>query len=123
RAGCESERGPPDGRRRDHQPKGGGSPRVFLISTSAPDLDERLAALHGRSLNFEPERLGDGPGWEHDDCRQPLASELPGPPQPGGSWEVAVALSRSYAFADPALVEARYDPRVPLEQREMLLIL
>ena len=36
---------------------------------------------------------------------------------------MAVALSRSYAFADPALVEARYDPRVPLEQREMLLIL
>jgi len=36
---------------------------------------------------------------------------------------VAVALSRSYAFADPALVEARFDPRVPLEQREMLLIL
>jgi hypothetical protein len=36
---------------------------------------------------------------------------------------VAVALSRSYAFADRALVEACYDPRVPLEQREMLLIL
>jgi Domain of unknown function (DUF1990) len=34
-----------------------------------------------------------------------------------------VALSRGYAFADPALVEARYDPQVPLEQREMLLIL
>jgi len=32
-------------------------------------------------------------------------------------------LSRSYAFADPSLVEARYDPSVPLEQREMLLIL
>jgi hypothetical protein len=34
-----------------------------------------------------------------------------------------VALSRGYAFADPSLVEARYDPTVPLEQREMLLIL
>jgi hypothetical protein len=34
-----------------------------------------------------------------------------------------VALSRSYAFADPSLVEARYDPGVPLERREMLLIL
>ena len=82
-----------------------------------------MAALRGRPLNFDPERLGDGPGWQQDDYRQPLTSELPGPPQPGGSWAVAVALSRSYAFADPALVEARYDPRVPLEQREMLLIL
>src|SRR5581483_12045088 len=27
------------------------------------------------------------------------------------------------AFADPSLVEARYDPEVPLEQRELLLIL
>jgi hypothetical protein len=34
-----------------------------------------------------------------------------------------VALSRSYAFADPSLVEAHYDPSVPLEQRELLLIL
>jgi Domain of unknown function (DUF1990) len=87
------------------------------------DVDGRLAALRERPLNFDPETLGDGPDWEHDEYRQPLASESPGPPEPGGSWEVAVALSRSYAFADPALVEARYDPRVPLEQREMLLIL
>lgn len=34
-----------------------------------------------------------------------------------------MALSRSYGFADPSLVEARYDPDVPLEEREMLLIL
>jgi hypothetical protein len=87
------------------------------------DLDARLAALHERPLNFDPDTLGRGPGWEHDDYRQPLVPEQPGPPQPGGSWETAVALSRSYAFADPALVEARYDPQVPLEQREMLLIL
>jgi Domain of unknown function (DUF1990) len=64
-----------------------------------------------------------GQGWQRDAYRQPLASEQPGPPQPGGSWETAAALSRSYAFADPALVEARYDPRVPLERRDMLLIL
>ncbi|HJS93759.1 MAG TPA: DUF1990 family protein [Solirubrobacteraceae bacterium] len=82
-----------------------------------------MAALHDRPLNFDPETLGLGPGWERDDYRQPLAPEQPGPPQQGGSWETAAALSRSYAFADPALVEARYDPRVPLEQRELLLIL
>jgi uncharacterized protein (UPF0548 family) len=81
-----------------------------------------LAALRGRPLNFEPGTL-DGPGWERDDYRQPLPSEQPGMPEPDGSWNAAVALSRGYAFADPSLVEARYDPEVPLEQREMLLIL
>jgi uncharacterized protein DUF1990 len=64
-----------------------------------------------------------GPGWEHDDYRQSLPSERPGPPEPAGSWKTAAGLSRSYAFADPSLVEARYDPDVPLEQRNMLLIL
>lgn len=86
------------------------------------DVEGRLASLHARPLNFRPETLG-GPGWDHDDYRQPLASEQPGPPEPDGSWEAAVALSRSYSFADPSLVEARYDPDLPLERREMLLIL
>lgn len=86
------------------------------------DVGGRLRALHGRPLNFDPETM-DGPGWEHDDYRQPLAPERPGPPEPGGSWETAAALSRSYAFADPSLVEARFDPAVPLEERDMLLIL
>jgi hypothetical protein len=86
------------------------------------DVEARLSALQGRPLNFDPATL-DEPGWEHDDYRQPLVPEQPGPPEPGGSWETAVALSRNYAFADPSLVEARYDPAVPLEQRDMLLIL
>ncbi len=64
-----------------------------------------------------------GPDWEHDDYRQPLPREQPGAPAAGGSWEIAVDLSRSYAFADPSLVEAHYHPDVPLEGREMLLIL
>jgi hypothetical protein len=82
-----------------------------------------LVVLRDRPLNFDPALLGQGPGWERDDYRQPLAAEQPGLPEPGGSWETAAALSRSYAFADPSLVEAYYDPHVPLEQREMLLIL
>jgi hypothetical protein len=86
------------------------------------DVEARLSALGGRPLNFDPATLG-GPGWEQDDYRQPLVPEQPGPPEPGGSWEAAVVLSRNYAFADPSLVEARYDPAVPLEQRDMLLIL
>jgi len=86
------------------------------------DAERRLAALRERPLNFDPDTLGEQ-GWERDDYRQVLPGEEPGPPEPGGSWETAAALSRGYAFADPSLVEAHYDPRVPLEQREMLLIL
>jgi Domain of unknown function (DUF1990) len=86
------------------------------------DVEARLAALHGRPLNFDPASF-DRPDWRRDDYRQTLPSERPGAPEPGGSWETAVALSRSYAFADPSLVEARYDPTVPLEERVMLLIL
>jgi len=85
-------------------------------------VEGRLHALRGRQLNFDPETLHD-PGWEHDDYRQALPSEEPGPPGPGGSWETAVGLSRNYAFADPSLVEARFDPDAPLEDRDMLLIL
>jgi hypothetical protein len=85
-------------------------------------VEGRLQSLRGRPLNFDPGTL-DGPGWEHDDYRQALPSEQPGPPEPGGSWETAVGLSRGYAFADPSLVEARFDPKVPLEERDMLLIL
>lgn len=86
------------------------------------DVETRLVALQDLALNFDPATL-DAPGWEHDKYRQLLPAEPPGEPTPGGSWEIAVALSRDYAFADPSLVEARYDPTVPLEQREMLLIL
>jgi hypothetical protein len=85
-------------------------------------VEGRLQSLHGRPLNFDPAAL-DAPGWEHDDYRQALPPEQPGPPEPGGSWETAAALSRGYAFADPSLVEARFDPELPLEDRDMLLIL
>ncbi|HEX3331406.1 MAG TPA: DUF1990 family protein [Gaiellales bacterium] len=85
-------------------------------------VEGRLRALRDRPLNFDPETLHDS-GWEHDDYRQALPSEQPGPPEPGGSWETAATLSRNYAFADPSLVEARFDPDTPLEDRDMLLIL
>lgn len=93
------------------------------LGIRSSDLEERLVALRERPLNFDPALLGEGRGWERDDYRQPLTPEQPGLPEPDGSWQTAVALSRSYAFADPSLVEAYYDPHVPLEQREMLLVL
>jgi len=97
-------------------------------------LDKRLAAsarvqraladLPARSLNFDPAVLaGAGPatGWHIDDYRQPLPPEPPGPPVPGGSFEIARRLMADYAFADPAIVRAVYDPATGLANRNMLL--
>jgi hypothetical protein len=91
-------------------------------SIGQADVDRRLEALHSRRVNFDPAHVG-GAGWHRDDYRQPLPAEEPGQPVPGGAWEIASRLSRSYAFADPTLVEARYDAGDPLEGRNMLLIL
>jgi uncharacterized protein (UPF0548 family) len=97
-------------------------------------LDERLAAtprarraleqLAGRPLNVDPGELaGAGPqnGWHVDDYRQPLAPEPPGDPVAGGSFEIARRLMRDYAFADPAIVRAVFDPAGGLANRNMLL--
>ena len=79
-----------------------------------------LDELHDKGLNFE---LADhrGEGWLSDDYCQPLPPEAPGPPEPGGSWEVARELMRNYEFADPSIVRAVYYPDRPLEERDMLL--
>ncbi len=83
-----------------------------------------LAELPGRSLNFDPEAIehqGPATGWRVDRYRARLPAEEPGPPEPGGSFETARRLMREYAFADPAMVRAIFDPAGPLEQRNMLL--
>jgi uncharacterized protein (UPF0548 family) len=83
-----------------------------------------LGELHERPLNFNPE---DRPGWTReagwriDDYCQPLSSEPPGPPEPGGTWERARELLRNYEFADPRIVRAVYNQGDPLEGRDMLL--
>jgi uncharacterized protein (UPF0548 family) len=83
-----------------------------------------LAELAGRPLNFDPAELDDaGPrtGWHVDDYRQALPEEPSGPPVPGGSFEIAQRLMRDYAFADPAIVRAVFDPASGLANRNMLL--
>ena len=83
-----------------------------------------LDELHERQLNFEPGAGGQfttDKGWLVDDYSQPLPPEPPGPPVPGGSFEVARRLIRDYEFADPSIVRAVYHPERPLDQRDMLL--
>ena len=97
-------------------------------------LDERLAAtpraqraladLAGRSLNFDPadlERAAEHGGWHVDDYRQPLPAEPAGEPVPGGSFQIAQRLMSDYAFADPAIIRAVFDPASGLADRNMLL--
>jgi uncharacterized protein (UPF0548 family) len=86
------------------------------------NLDARLRAIRGLPLNYDPSDAG-GAGWHRDDYRQTLPSEAPGEPEPGGSWRIACALSRAYAFSDPSVVEAHFDEQAPLRGREMLLVL
>ena len=97
-------------------------------------LDERLAAtpraqraladLADRPLNIDPaQAAGAGPqtGWNVDDYRQVLPAEPPGPPVATGAFEIAKRLMRDYAFADPKIVRAVYDPAHELANRNMLL--
>jgi uncharacterized protein (UPF0548 family) len=101
---------------------------------SSPVLDRRLAAtprarralaeLAGRPLNFDPDALdatGPPAGWNVDDYRQQLAPEPPGEPVRGASFEIAQQLMCDYAFADPAIVRAVFDPDSGLANRNMLL--
>jgi uncharacterized protein (UPF0548 family) len=95
---------------------------------AAPRLSERartaLEALQGKTFNYDLELAADvGPasGWNVDDYCQPLPSEEPGSPAPGGPFEAAVELATNYEFADPRMVRAVYDPNAPLENRDMLL--
>ena len=86
------------------------------------NIDRRLAALRTLDVNFDPE----GPhrpedGWRIDDYCEPLPSEPPGDPVPGGPFEVAQTLLRDYRVADPKLVRAYYDHDAELEGRDMLL--
>ena len=91
---------------------------------ASPHAQRALAQLAGRPLNFDPVALdGAAPstGWHVDDYHQPLPAERPGEPIPGASFEVARRLLTDYAFADPAIVRAVFDPASELADRNMLL--
>lgn len=89
-----------------------------------PRARRALAELAGRSLNFDPRELAGASretGWNIDDYSQRLPSESPGEPEPGGSFEIARQLMSDYAFADPAIVRAVFEPSDDLVNRNMLL--
>lgn len=76
-----------------------------------------LADLRDRPLNFDLSAREDFTpenGWHIDDYRRQLPS---GP----GAWEAARRLMTDYAFADPRVVRAKYDPGSDLPGRDILL--
>ena len=81
--------------------------------------------LQDKDVNFEPMRWDDAvtdPAWQVDGHHTDLPSEAPGPPRPGGPFEVARGLLLRYEVADPALIRAVYDAAAPLDGRDMLLV-
>jgi uncharacterized protein (UPF0548 family) len=89
-----------------------------------PRVRRKLVELAHRNLNFDlADRAQFSPtrGGRIDDLCQALPAEPPGMPIKGGSWEIARRLMKSYAFADPSIVRAFYDPGTPLQGRNMLL--
>jgi len=87
-------------------------------------MRRRLRRLRDLPVNYDAAKLDldrPPPGWLVDDRCQPLEPESPGPPEQGGSWEIARRLISGYEFADPSLVRAFYEREAPLLGRDMVL--
>ena len=85
---------------------------------------QQRAALHRLPLNFDPDQHDMSrpeKGWHVDDYRQPLPPEPPGPPVPGGSWEIARDLVKNYAYADPGIIREVCRSGPPEPGQDMLL--
>ena len=60
-------------------------------------------------------------GWRIERSEARIAREPPGPPRNRGAFARAREAVAAYAFTDPTIVEAHFDPRAPLRGRRMLL--
>jgi hypothetical protein len=90
-------------------------------------IDDRaeLGRLRDRRINYDPARapqegVPDG-HWHVDSSETAVGHEPPGPPVPGGPWEVACQLVRQYEFAEPRILRAVYRGGDELLGRDMLL--
>jgi uncharacterized protein (UPF0548 family) len=87
------------------------------------ELASRLEKLRHADVNFQTggARVPSGPQWRRYYTQAIIAREKAGPPEPGGAFEKAWELIKSYQFSDPSIVKAHYDPQEPLVGRTMLL--
>jgi uncharacterized protein (UPF0548 family) len=89
------------------------------------DESAELDSLRERRINYDPARapqdgVPDG-HWHVDSGATAVGHERPGPPVPGGPWEVACLLVRRYEFAEPRILRAVYRGHDELLGRDMLL--
>ena len=86
---------------------------------------DSLLDLADRQYNFTPvpfdEAVQDST-WQTDRRTAKIRSEPPGPPRPGGPFEVARQALLDYEAADPRIVRAVYDAAVALDGRDMVLV-
>jgi uncharacterized protein (UPF0548 family) len=89
---------------------------------SEQELERRIAALRDVPRNFDPEEPKTPEnGWSRHGSETVVAREPAGPPRPGGAFERGRVAVARYEFSDPRIVEAHFDPDVPLAERRMLL--
>lgn len=92
-------------------------------------LDEPavLGELSRLSLNYDPARAPEhGTGavdghWHVDSGAVVIGQEGPGPPEPGGPWQIACRLVGQYEFADARILRGVYQRNGALLGRNMLL--
>lgn len=86
--------------------------------------ERELEALAKAEVNFDLERRSEyteETGWHLDEYEATLPPEPPGPPVPGGSFEIGKQVMLDYRFPDPRIITGIYYPDRPLAERVMLL--
>lgn len=86
--------------------------------------ERELDALAKAEVNFDLERRSEyteATGWHLDKYEAVLPPEPPGPPVPGGSFELGKQVMLDYRFPDPRIITGIYYPDRPLAERVMLL--
>ena len=82
-----------------------------------------LAEQYTRRVNFDvpPDQMTTARGWTVDGDDAAIGVEPPGPPLPDGLFDRARQAILNYDFSDPKIVVGHFDPRAPLDERDMLL--
>lgn len=95
----------------------------FGSGWSEGQLQAYLAEQRRRPVNFDasPEDMTGANGWTVDGADKVIGAEPPGPPLPDGLFERARQAVVNYDFSAPKIVVGHFDPRAPLDGRDMLL--
>jgi uncharacterized protein (UPF0548 family) len=91
---------------------------------TAAELVEHLEGLGDLDRNFDVasmEEMTRSAGWRAQSSEALVARESPGRPLRSGPFAKAKEAITSFAFSDPSIVRAHFDPRAPLLGRRMLL--